>query len=96
MQHIACQLRMKKKRDAVVNMSEEENNIDYYLTRREFIARLKTHHRSPLGPFFNDNNFYITCTGITDAISDHALTSGVYDLLKHDLEFILNLTSRIK
>lgn len=79
--------------DAVVNMPENRNIPDsrneYDLIRSEFIEKLKTFRRFPLESSFDIDKFYITSMGIGNAISDHGLITGVYDLLKRDLGFII-------
>lgn len=61
----------------------------YNRIRSEFIAQLNEFRRFPLEYSFDIGKFYYTSTGISKAISDQALTTGVYDLLKHDLDFII-------
>jgi len=79
--------------NAIVYMSEKEHIIGssegYNRIRSEFIAQLKSFSRFPLEYSFDIDKFYYTSTGISKAISDQALTTGVYDLLKRDLEFII-------
>jgi hypothetical protein len=78
---------------AIINIHENEKIIDsreeYERIRSKFMVQLKAFRGLPLENTFDMGKFYFTSTGINNAIGDHALMTGVYGLLEHDLKFII-------
>jgi len=77
----------------IINIHENEKIMDsreeYERIRSKFMVQLKAFRGLPLENPFDMGKFYFTSTGINNAIGDHALITGVYGLLEHDLKFII-------